>query len=199
VPAAPHQYTRLTDAVRRLLDAAADARPLDASSLHDATATIDQVADELVDARARLPEVPRHPEHDGQRAAMPVWTYDQDDDALRVRGTFTIAHTGPPGSVHGGYLANAFDEVLGWTCAKSGNPAVTGRLTVRYRHPTPIGVPVEFRAPWPRVVGKRVHVHATLTAGGEVTAEAEGLFVVLERGAFAPSPAAGDGSTAEQG
>src|SRR5262245_14935643 len=117
---------------------------------------------------------------------MPKWDYKEDDDALVVRGMFTAAHTGPPDNVHGGYVAGAFDEVLGWACAKSGNPAVTGKLTVRYRRPTPLNVPVEFRAPWPRVVGKRVHAEATLTADGEVTAEAEGLFVLVDRRAFAP-------------
>jgi acyl-coenzyme A thioesterase PaaI-like protein len=100
--------------------------------------------------------------------------------------------------VHGGYVAGAFDEVLGWACAKSGNPAVTGKLTVRYRHPTPLNVPVEFRAAWPRVAGKRVHVHATLTAGDDVTAEADGLFVLVDRRAFAPPPVTGDASSSQE-
>ena len=199
MPAAPQEFTQFTAALRRLLDAAAEARPLDASTLTDAIDTIDRVTDDLVAARDRLTAVPRHPEHDGQRAAMPVWEYEQDDDELVVRGTFSAAHTGPPGSVHGGYVAGAFDEVLGWACAKSGNPAVTGKLTVRYRRATPLGVPVEFHAPWPRVVGKRVHVHATLSAGGEVTAEADGLFVLVDRRAFAAPPTSSDESPAQEG
>jgi acyl-coenzyme A thioesterase PaaI-like protein len=198
VPAAPQEYTRLTAAVRRLLDAATHARPLDASTLDAATGAIDRATDDLVAARDEITTVPRHPEHDGQRAAMPVWEYEQDDEGLVVRGTFTAAHTGPPDSVHGGYVAGAFDEVLGWACAKSGNPAVTGKLTVRYRRATPLDVPVEFRAAWPRVAGKRVHVHATLTAAGDVTAEADGLFVLVDRRAFAPPPVTGDTSTAQE-
>ena len=190
---------QFTAAVRRLLDAATDARPLDASTLDDATTALDRVTTDLVTARDRFTDVPRHPEHDGQRAAMPVWEYEQDDDTLVVRGTFSAAHTGPPGSVHGGYVAGAFDEVLGWACAKSGNPAVTGKLTVRYRRATPLGVPVEFHAPWPRVVGKRVHAHATLSAGGEVTAEADGLFVLVDRRTFAAPAVSGDESPAQEG
>jgi acyl-coenzyme A thioesterase PaaI-like protein len=199
VPAAPQEYTRLTAAIRRLLDAASDAHPLDASTLDAATAAIERATDDLVAARDELTTLPRHPEHNGQRAAMPVWEYEQDDQGLVVRGTFTAAHTGPPGSVHGGYVAGAFDEVLGWACAKSGNPAVTGKLTVRYRRPTPLNVRLEFRADWPRVVGKRVHVHATLTADGELTAEADGLFVLVDRRAFAPPPVTAGGSRAQEG
>ena len=54
---------------------------------------------------------------------------------------------------------------------------MTGRLTIRYRKPTPVGVPVEFRVEPPRVAGKVVHVRGTLTAGDTITAEADGLFV----------------------
>jgi acyl-coenzyme A thioesterase PaaI-like protein len=198
VPAAPQEYVQLTTALRRLLDAATEARPLDAATLDAATDAIERAADDLVAARDRLATVPRHPEHDGQRAAMPVWEYQQDDEGLVVRGTFTAAHTGPPNAVHGGFVAGAFDEVLGWACAKSGNPAVTGKLTVRYRRATPLNIPVEFRAEWPRVAGKRVHVHATLTAGGEVTAEADGLFVLVDRREFAPPPVTGDASSGQE-
>jgi acyl-coenzyme A thioesterase PaaI-like protein len=199
VPVAPQEYRQFTAALRRLLDAASEARPLDAPTLADAIDALDRVTDALVAARDRIVAAPRDPEHDGQRAAMPVWDYEVGDDALVVRGTFTAAHTGPPDTVHGGSVAGAFDEVLGWACARSGNPAVTGKLIVRYRRPTPLGVPVEFRAPWPRVAGKRVHAHATLTADGEVTAEAEGLFVRVDRGVFAAAPTSGEQLPAQEG
>ena len=79
--------------------------------------------------------------------------------------------------MHGGWVAFAFDEILAWSIVHAGYPGMTGRLTIRYRKPTPVGVPVEFRVEPPRVAGKVVHVHGTLTAGDTITAEADGLFV----------------------
>ena len=49
--------------------------------------------------------------------------------------TFGAAYEGPPGCVHGGFVAAAFDEVLGSTQSLSGEPGMTGRLTVNYRSP----------------------------------------------------------------
>ncbi len=49
------------------------------------------------------------------------------------RVTFGVAYEGPPGHVHGGFLAAAFDEVLGMAQSLTGNPGMTGTLTIRYR------------------------------------------------------------------
>ena len=116
---------------------------------------------------------------------MPPWEYVTTDDALLARGRFTNGHTGPPGCVHGGWIALAFDEVLGWANFRAGVGAMTAHLGVRYRKPTPIGAAVEFRVPWPEVHGRRVHTNATLTTDGVVTAEAEGLFIHFQ-GRVAP-------------
>ncbi len=37
--------------------------------------------------------------------------------------TFTAAYEGPPGCVHGGYVAAAFDELLGVTQSLAAAPA----------------------------------------------------------------------------
>ena len=57
-----------------------------------------------------------------------------------VEGTVTFgsAYEGPPGHVHGGIVAAAFDEVLGMAQSLSGQSGMTGTLTVRYRKPTPL-------------------------------------------------------------
>ena len=55
--------------------------------------------------------------------------------ASRVEVRFGSAYEGPPGCVHGGYIAGAFDELLGATQSLSGNPGMTARLTVNYRTP----------------------------------------------------------------
>ena len=108
---------------------------------------------------------------------MPEWTFEQDDECLTASGQFSKGHSGPPDTVHGGWVAYSFDEILGWANVQAGFPGMTGKLAIRYRSPTPIDVPVEFRVPRPRVSGKVVHVHGTLTANDVITVEAEGLFV----------------------
>ncbi|HEY8545400.1 MAG TPA: hypothetical protein VIL36_10150, partial [Acidimicrobiales bacterium] len=62
-----------------------------------------------------------------------------DGDVMRGKATFGSAYEGPPGCVHGGYVAAAFDEVLGSAQSLGGRPGMTGRLTIHYRSPTPLG------------------------------------------------------------
>jgi acyl-coenzyme A thioesterase PaaI-like protein len=176
----------LARALRRMLDVAIDARALDASTLLETASALDGVSEQLEAARAALPAERRFTPFDGQRVPMPAWEYETDADGLTARGSFSGGHTGPPGTVHGGWVAFAFDEVFGWANVHAGYPSMTGKLTVRYRKPTPVGVPVAFTVPRPRTLGKRVHVHGTLTANGVTTAEADGLFVVVQRRASGP-------------
>src|SRR5207344_3524015 len=65
---------------------------------------------------------------------------DMDVYEDEVRGTVAwgAAYEGPPGCVHGGHIAAAFDEVLGMTQSITGTPGMTGYLTIRYRSPTPL-------------------------------------------------------------
>ena len=70
-----------------------------------------------------------------------------EGDVLRGRATFGSAYEGPPGCVHGGYVAAAFDEVLGSTQSLAGRPGMTARLTVNYRSPTPLHTELQLRRP----------------------------------------------------
>lgn len=105
----------------------------------------------------------------------------------RVLGTvvFGGAYEGPPGHVHGGFVAAAFDEVLGFAQSLTGNPGMTGGLTIRYRRPTPLRVELAFEAGVDRVEGRKIHTSGRLLAGGEVTAEAQGVFVSVDPERFA--------------
>jgi acyl-coenzyme A thioesterase PaaI-like protein len=171
------EYALLAGALRRLLDVAVDVRTLDGPTLARAAHAIDEVSAQIEAARDEHPPEARSIPFDGQRVPMPPWQFAADDRGLVARGQFSNGHTGPPGTVHGGWIAFAFDEILGWANVQAGFPSMTGKLTIRYRKPTPIGAPVVFTVPTPRVDGKRVHVHGTLSVDGSVTAEAEGLFV----------------------
>jgi len=97
---------------------------------------------------------------------------------------FGSAYEGPPGCVHGGFVAAAFDEVLGFVQSLGGNPGMTARLTVHYRRPTPLHTELLFEGELVRIEGRKIYTEARVRAAGEVTAEAEGLFVSVERSRF---------------
>lgn len=100
----------------------------------------------------------------------------------RVVGTvrFGAAYEGPPGCVHGGFIAAAFDEVLGMAQSMGGRPGMTGTLTVRYRRPTPLHAELRFDAALDRMEGRKNFTSGRLLHGDEVTAEAEAIFVTVD-------------------
>jgi acyl-coenzyme A thioesterase PaaI-like protein len=186
---------RLAQAVRHLLDAALTAEEVDDDRLEAAAAEIERVAGDLhgVDALGERPTGRRtteHVSHDdylprsplvGQvNPVAPPIAYEYRDGRLYGEGVFHAAYEGPPGYVHGGWIALAFDEILGMANIASGHPAMTGRLSVRYRRPTPLHATVRFEGWTEQVDGRRIVTRGTLTAGDAVTAEAEGLFVVID-------------------
>jgi acyl-coenzyme A thioesterase PaaI-like protein len=108
-----------------------------------------------------------------------------EGEELIGRATFGAAYEGPPGCVHGGYVAAAFDEVLGSTQSLSGAPGMTARLTVDYRAPTPLHAELRFVGRLERVDGRKIHTTGQLWAGEVLCAEAEGLFISIDFSRFA--------------
>ncbi|HKM99973.1 MAG TPA: PaaI family thioesterase [Candidatus Binataceae bacterium] len=100
-------------------------------------------------------------------------------DRVEGRATFGVAYEGPPGHLHGGFLAAAFDEVLGMAQSLTGNPGMTGTLTIRYRRPTPLLKEIVFDARVDRVDGRKIFTHGTVSCDGVLTAEAEGVFIAV--------------------
>jgi acyl-coenzyme A thioesterase PaaI-like protein len=98
--------------------------------------------------------------------------------------TFGSAYEGPPGSVHGGFVAAAFDEVLGYVQSLGERPGMTGTLTVRYRSPTPLHTELRFEAELVRMEGRKIFTRAQVLGGDRVCAEAEGIFVSVARERF---------------
>ncbi len=98
--------------------------------------------------------------------------------------TFPTAYEGPPGCVHGGFIAAYFDEVLGMAQSLSGNPGMTVNLTVDYRAPTPLKQPVIFRGRIVSIDGRKISVAGTLHHGEILCAEAKGLFVSMRPEVF---------------
>lgn len=93
---------------------------------------------------------------------------------------YGFAYEGPPGCVHGGYLAAAFDEVLGRAQSLSGSPGMTASLSISYRNATPLGVELEFEGFLVKVEGRKVFARGECRHLGKVTAEAEALFISID-------------------
>lgn len=92
---------------------------------------------------------------------------------------FGIAYEGPPGCVHGGFIAAAFDEILGLTQSLSGKVGMTGTLTVKYRRPTPLHTELRLEGTVDSVSGRKVFTSGRMFDGEVMTAEATGLFISI--------------------
>lgn len=108
-------------------------------------------------------------------------------DERGVHGTavFGDAYEGPPGHVHGGYVACMLDEILGFVQSLTGNPGMTARLSIAYRSPTPLYVPLQLEARVLKVDGRKIFTKATVhDPNGRLCAEADGLFLSIGRERF---------------
>ncbi len=87
-------------------------------------------------------------------------------------------YEGPPGLVHGGVSALLLDQLCGEAAAAGGAPGMTGRLTLQYRRPTPLG-DLSAEAWIDGTDGVKTVVRGHIRdADGNPTVEAEGLFIL---------------------
>jgi len=134
--------------------------------------TIDDVMGELVSVGGR--SHPCSPELLWQEASN------------RITGTVRFSQTfeGPPGHVHGGWVAGVLDHIMGMTHVRTGHPGMTGGLFVRYLKPTPLNQVIEVSAEATELDDKRTEVKATMSYGDTTTATAEAIFVRVDRAKF---------------
>ena len=86
-------------------------------------------------------------------------------------------YEGPPGCVHGGYVAAIFDQFLGIAQILGGQPGMTGYLHVNYHQRTPLNVELKLEGKVVKVEGRKTTMRGEMYADGVMTASAEGLFV----------------------
>jgi acyl-coenzyme A thioesterase PaaI-like protein len=103
---------------------------------------------------------------------------------IEAEANFDYPYEGPPTCVHGGVIAETFDEVLGSANMVAGNPAMTGTLTVRYRKPTPLHTDLRIVARCTGRDGRKIHAWAGMYDGDVMTAEAEGIFIEVAPARF---------------
>ena len=102
------------------------------------------------------------------------------DGRTTGRAFLGAQYNGPPGMVHGGIIALLFDELLGATNVCNGLGGFTGTLSIRYERPTWIERELQLESWVDRVEGRKVFTLGTISIDGEVTARAEGIFIMTQ-------------------
>jgi len=190
-------------AVRRLGHAAVGHEsPL--ADIEHATRAIHAVSDELESAPVRIrdlsnfgktltepaPDGAQLPSHIARPGSGPGSPYGLDmvvhRDGDRVRARFHLgpAHEGPPQRGHGGVIALAFDDALGFVLNMHQIIAYTGELSIRYRAGTPIGSPLVITAWLDRREGRKMFIESDLREDrpdAPVIASASAIFIEIDR------------------
>jgi acyl-coenzyme A thioesterase PaaI-like protein len=105
-----------------------------------------------------------------------VWR-DGDEAAASFR--LGPAFEGAPERAHGGITAAVFDDVMGYALLLNRTPAFTGRLTINYLAPVPIGPELTVRSRLRSRNGRKLWIDAEMHLGEHLVAEAEGLFIAV--------------------
>jgi acyl-coenzyme A thioesterase PaaI-like protein len=198
--AADSALNQLAAAARRI-GAVAVGQPLDEDDVVRAAAELTAVADRLEAAAALERRTRNQPAAEGHpqdlfstspvigyanpvAPPVEVWAVEGHEGWREVRGrvTYGYAYEGPPTCVHGGVIAELFDELLGMCNILVGSGAMTGTLTVRYRRPTPLLAPLDLVARHTGKEGRKVYAWGGIYHQGELTAEAEGIFIEVPPG-----------------
>jgi acyl-coenzyme A thioesterase PaaI-like protein len=140
-------------------------------------------------AFAAAPERARRPDHDelgslrgeANPLAPPLRFVPADPGTVAATARPGRLYEGPPGCVHGGWIAALFDEVLAVLQRDAGVNGMTAELAVRFRRPVPVGAELRFSG---RIeddasppTGRSVTASATCTVDGEPAASAQARFV----------------------
>jgi acyl-coenzyme A thioesterase PaaI-like protein len=192
------ELRRLVDAMRRVTDQVV--------RTHASPALLAQAAESVEQAAALLgplspawaPSMPAEPFTDTDPhvffpfspiigwyspLAAPLEAEIRDGSAV-AHAALGAAYEGPPGCLHGGIIAGLFDELLGIANIAAGVGAMTGTLTIRYRSPTPLYTDLRLAGRTDRIDGRKVFSSGTLHAEGRLCAEAEGIFISVDRDRF---------------
>ena len=114
--------------------------------------------------------------------------YFKGDGYLNAVVTFGPAFEGPPGLVHGGYVAAYMDEAFGIGVSHSGLdvPAMTGTLKTIYRMPVPLHRELIYQVRLTGEERRKVFMHCTLKdSDGLLYAEGEAIFLKIDPALYA--------------
>ncbi|PRB70402.1 PaaI family thioesterase [Arthrobacter sp. MYb213] len=107
----------------------------------------------------------------------PLEVVPDGQHGAKARVTMGLAYQGPPGRVHGGYVATLLDHVMGYAAGTSGQWVFTRTLTVDYDLAVPLFQELEITGTIDRFDGRKVWMVGQISAGGRVVAKAHGMWV----------------------
>lgn len=104
----------------------------------------------------------------------------RDGDQAVMEVTLRRAFEGAPDRAHGGIVAALIDETIGLVLAIHGRLALTAKLAITYRAPTPVDTPLVARAWLEGQDGRKLDLRAQLRASEALVAEATALFIEVD-------------------
>jgi uncharacterized protein (TIGR00369 family) len=190
---ASEQAEAAVAAARRLVTALLHAEKFPSAEIAGMTRKLNDLADQ---AQAHVPpEEPRertwrkrpreepalrNPVNGRQNAFAPgLRVRGMPDGSVSAETTLDSLYEGPPGYVHGGVSALLLDHLFGAANYWAGTVGPTAELTLRYRRPVPLDVPLTLTAKQVSVDGRKLQTTGTIEADGKACVTAEGLFIAM--------------------
>jgi acyl-coenzyme A thioesterase PaaI-like protein len=110
-------------------------------------------------------------------------TVTRNGDVAEARFVIGDSYEGAPGRSHGGIVALAFDDAMGFVLSIIHSVAYTGEISVRYKAPTPLNMPLVIRARLDRIEGRKLHLVAEMSEDrpdAPLIATSHALFIAIE-------------------
>ena len=90
-------------------------------------------------------------------------------------------HRGTVGSLHGGVVAAALDEMCAWTAVLAADTwAVTAKLELRFRKPLNVSDEYQLVGRLQERSGSRLRIEAAVLEGADTLADAKGVFLATD-------------------
>ena len=105
--------------------------------------------------------------------------FDVSRDRATARYTGTQTHQGYDGALHGGVVTALLDETMGWAIFHQGIWGVTGRITVTFKEPVPLGEELVVSGWITRERSRAIETKGRLERArdGAVLAEGDAVFI----------------------
>lgn len=109
--------------------------------------------------------------------APPITLHLAENNSVYSKTTLGLAYQGPPGRVHGGWVATLLDHLMGYAAGTVETWIFTRSLTIDYDHAVPLFEELEISAHVESIDGRKIWVAGEIRAGGDVVARARGLWL----------------------
>lgn len=107
--------------------------------------------------------------------------FREEKDTYIAEFTAGAEHQSYDGIVHGGIISTLLDEVMAGYIHARGHNAVTARLDVRFKKPTPIGEPLTITGKIISQRGNMIELSGAIElSDGTITAQGKATVAVLE-------------------